>query len=76
MTQLILATQQFSARVDRVWVFLAVAIFALAVVEGLSVERSLRFASAAAALKCTRAGGRAGIPSRGAVESFLAERES
>jgi sulfofructose kinase len=49
--------------------------FALAIVEDLSVERALRFASAAAALKCTRAGGRAGIPRRGDVESFLAERE-
>jgi uncharacterized membrane protein YraQ (UPF0718 family) len=43
MTQLILATQQFSARVDRVWVFLAVAIFALAVVDANQALESLRF---------------------------------
>jgi sulfofructose kinase len=49
--------------------------FALAIVEALPVERALRFASAAAALKCTRSGGRAGIPCRGDVESLLAERE-
>ena len=30
MTQLILATRRYSARVDRVWVFLAVALAALA----------------------------------------------
>jgi len=43
MTQLILATQQFSARIDRVWVFLAVALFALAFVDADQALESLRF---------------------------------
>jgi uncharacterized membrane protein YraQ (UPF0718 family) len=43
MTQLILTTQQFSAWVDRVWVFLAVAIFALAVVDANQALASLHF---------------------------------
>ncbi|MDH3753244.1 MAG: PfkB family carbohydrate kinase [Acidimicrobiia bacterium] len=49
--------------------------FALAIVEGRSVEQAVRFASAAAALKCTRPGGRAGIPGRPDVDAFLAERD-
>lgn len=39
--------------------------------EGMDEAAALRFASAAAALKCTRFGGRAGIPSRGETEDFL-----
>lgn len=37
-----------------------------------SLERTLRFANAAAALKCTRSGGRPGIPTADAAEALLA----
>jgi sulfofructose kinase len=46
--------------------------FALAIGEGFGMAEAGRIASAAAALKCTRWGGRAGIPSRAEVEAFLA----
>lgn len=46
---------------------------ALAVAESRPVEAAIRFASAAAALKCTRLGGRAGIPARADVEALLRE---
>jgi len=46
--------------------------FALALAEGADARRAIRFASAAAALKCTRPGGRAGVPDRAEVEAFLA----
>jgi sulfofructose kinase len=46
--------------------------FALALAEGRPAVAALRFASAAAAIKCTRFGGRTGIPSRPEVEAFLA----
>jgi sugar/nucleoside kinase (ribokinase family) len=46
--------------------------FTLALAEGQMVEPALRFASAAAALKCTRFGGGAGAPNRGEVDAFLA----
>jgi sulfofructose kinase len=46
--------------------------FALAVGEGLATADAGRLASAAAALKCTRWGGRAGIPNRAEVEQFMA----
>lgn len=42
--------------------------FALALAEGRDDLRALRFASAAAAVKCTRPGGRAGIPNRAEVD--------
>jgi sulfofructose kinase len=45
--------------------------FAVALAEGMSGRPAVRFASAAAALKCTRFGGRAGIPDRADVEDFL-----
>lgn len=45
--------------------------YALAMGEGQSVALAMRFASAVAALKCTRRGGRAGIPTRVEVEDFL-----
>jgi sulfofructose kinase len=45
--------------------------FALALAEGRSLAEALRFASAAAALKCTHFGGGAGAPSRAEVEEFL-----
>lgn len=44
---------------------------AFGLAEGWSLERCLRFASAAAALKCTRFGGRLGAPTRAEVEAFL-----
>jgi sugar/nucleoside kinase (ribokinase family) len=37
----------------------------------VSVRDSARFASAAAALQCTRMGGKQGIPSRGDIETFI-----
>jgi sugar/nucleoside kinase (ribokinase family) len=45
--------------------------FALALAEGRAIEAALRFASAAAALKCTRFGGAAGAPTRREVDIFL-----
>jgi sulfofructose kinase len=45
--------------------------FALGVAEGLSIAEAGSFAAAAAAVKCTRWGGRAGIPSRAELEAFL-----
>jgi sulfofructose kinase len=47
--------------------------FALALAEGKSERAAIRFASAAAAIKCTRFGGRVGAPTRDEVERFLAE---
>ena len=46
--------------------------YTLAIGEGQTVTQAMRFASAVAALKCTRRGGRAGIPSRAEVDLFLA----
>jgi sulfofructose kinase len=46
--------------------------FALALAEGRPEPAAVRFASAAAALKVQRAGGRAGAPTRGELEAFLA----
>jgi sugar/nucleoside kinase (ribokinase family) len=45
--------------------------FALALAEGQPIDRAMRFASAAAALKCLRFGGNSGTPGRAAVEEFL-----
>ena len=45
--------------------------FALAIAEGATVAEAGRFANVAAALKCTRPGGRAGIPTRAEVEAHL-----
>ncbi len=45
--------------------------FAVAVAENKEWEETLRFASAAAALCCTRMGARPGIPRRPEVEQFL-----
>jgi sulfofructose kinase len=47
--------------------------FALGLAEKLSVEGAGRFASAAAGLKCTRWGGRVGIPTREELETFMAQ---
>jgi sugar/nucleoside kinase (ribokinase family) len=38
-----------------------------------TLERTLAFANAAAALKCTRVGGRPGIPTLAAAEALVAE---
>ncbi len=45
--------------------------FAYGLVEGWVMERVIAFASAAAAIKCTRFGGRLGAPTRAEVETFL-----
>jgi sulfofructose kinase len=47
------------------------AAFAVGLVEGWPTERTIRFASAAAAIKCTRFGGRLGAPTRAEVEAVL-----
>jgi ribokinase len=49
--------------------------YAAALVHGLAVPASVRFASVAAALKATCRGGQAGIPSRSAVEAQLAREQ-
>jgi len=46
--------------------------FTLALGEGSGVEAAARFANVAAALKCTRFGGRLGAPTRAEVEAFSA----
>ncbi|WP_417307632.1 PfkB family carbohydrate kinase [Devosia sp.] len=45
--------------------------FALGLTEGWSMAEIIRFSSAAAALKCTRFGGRLGAPTRAEVSAFL-----
>jgi len=47
--------------------------FILALVEGRGVEDALRFAAAAAGLKCSRFGGSAAAPQRAEVEALLAQ---
>jgi sulfofructose kinase len=47
--------------------------FALELARGRTAADALRFAAAAAAIKCTRPGGRTGCPSRQEVERFLRE---
>lgn len=47
--------------------------FALMLAEGVAVEERVRFAAAAAALKCTRLGSRAGLPSRAELVAFQAK---
>ena len=47
------------------------AAFAVGLVEGWPTDRIIRIASAAAALKCTRFGGRLGAPTRAEVEAML-----
>lgn len=48
--------------------------FALALAERRSLADAIEFATAVAALKCTRFGGRAGIPRRAEFERWRAER--
>jgi sugar/nucleoside kinase (ribokinase family) len=50
--------------------------YAEALARGDDLGRRIRFASAAAALKATRPGGQAGIPTRAAVEAFLSDAKS
>jgi sulfofructose kinase len=45
--------------------------FAVALCEGRNMEQTLTFASAAAALKCQRPGGRMAVPTRAEVDDFL-----
>lgn len=47
--------------------------FALGLAEGMSTRAAIEFGSAAAALKCTRFGGREGIPTRDELERFRSE---
>lgn len=49
--------------------------FAFALANGYSINKVVEFACAVAALKCTKAGGRAGIPSIKQVNEFLTERQ-
>ena len=49
--------------------------FALALAEGRLEPEAARFANGAAALKCTRAGGRAGIPTRAELDVFLEDQQ-
>jgi sulfofructose kinase len=46
--------------------------FAFGLAEGWDEPKSIRFASATAAIKCTRLGGRLGAPTRDEVEAMLA----
>lgn len=46
--------------------------YALALAEGRGIRDAASFASCAAAIKCTRAGGRDGAPTRSEVEALLA----
>ena len=45
--------------------------FVVAIAQYMQAREAVVFSSAVAALKCTRAGGRAGIPDRAAVDAFL-----
>ena len=47
--------------------------YIVGLLQGWDLRRVARFASAVAALKCTRLGGRAGIPAMAEVEKFLRE---
>ena len=47
--------------------------FIVGLLDGLSVAETARFASGASAIKCTRIGGRAGIPNRAVLKQFLAD---
>jgi len=47
--------------------------FALMVAEGMPPQECARWAAAAAALKCTRLGSRAGLPSRAEVQALQAQ---
>ena len=49
--------------------------FALAITEKQELRQALRFASAAAALKCTRFGGAFAAPQRAEVEELLSHSQ-
>jgi sulfofructose kinase len=49
--------------------------YTLGLAEGMTVLDAARFASAAAAIKCARHGGRSGAPTRGEVEIMIAGSE-
>lgn len=49
--------------------------YTLALAQGQAPAAAMRFASAAAAIKCTRPGGRRGAPDRQEVEAFLGKSE-
>ena len=49
--------------------------YAAALARGLGLDDRIRFAAAAAAIKATRHGGQAGIPTRGEVEQFIEQRQ-
>jgi sulfofructose kinase len=48
--------------------------FALMVAEGRPTPECARIAAAVAALKCARLGSRAGLPTRGELDAFLASK--
>ena len=48
--------------------------YLVAIAETGDIMRAARFATAVAALKCTRLGGRAGLPTRREAEAFIRER--
>ncbi|MGF1474270.1 MAG: PfkB family carbohydrate kinase [Geminicoccaceae bacterium] len=48
----------------------------LAIARGHDLAAAIRYAAAAAAIKCSRPGGRAGFPSHAEVETFLGEHAS
>jgi sulfofructose kinase len=50
--------------------------FALAITENQDLRAALQFASAAAALKCTRFGGAFAAPQRAEVEALLGQKRS
>jgi sugar/nucleoside kinase (ribokinase family) len=50
--------------------------FAYGLLHGWELDRTTRFAAAAAAWSCTRLGAQAGAPTRAAVESLLARGEA
>ena len=49
--------------------------FALAIAEGRPIAVAARFANVAAGLKCTKPGGRAGIPTRAEVDALIPQSE-
>ncbi|WP_319411925.1 sugar kinase [uncultured Cohaesibacter sp.] len=49
--------------------------FAFALAQGMDMAQTVRFASAVAALKCTKLGGREGIPDLDTVNAFLAANQ-
>jgi sulfofructose kinase len=49
--------------------------FTLALTEGSSTEAAARFANAAAAIKCTRLGGRSGAPKRADVDALMRQHQ-